>query len=79
MARLTSDPEKASIARKVFCSEDSKVQDENASGEEASRARLLHFIGIFLAFLSWWYSLVNPEPNFWIGSAILLGAALFLL
>ena len=79
MARLTSDPEKASIARKVFCSEDSKVQDENASGEEASRARLLHFIGIFLAFLSWWYTLVNPEPNFWIGSAILLGAALFLL
>jgi len=78
LVRLTSNPEVASIARSILCL---PVSEESISEipKQEEGGRRLHFIAIFLAFLSWWYTLITTEPNFWLGSLILFGAAFFLL
>ncbi len=78
LVRLTSNPEVSSIARRILCPPSA---EENAGEipKEEKGGRRLHFVGIALAFASWWYTLVFTEPNFLFGSALLFGAAFFFL
>src|ERR1035438_1592302 len=51
--------------------------------EEAERKRQkqnewFNITGLALALGSWGYSVMNPDPNFWLGSVLLLTAAILL-
>lgn len=39
-------------------------------------SEFLNFVGLCLALGSWGYSVISPEPNYWLGSALLFGCFL---
>ncbi len=51
-------------------------QRRQAKEKQGRWSEVLNLVGLCLALGSWGYSVISPEPNYWLGSTLLLGSFL---